>query len=69
MKIIKDLLAKAKDSGKDPYLSLMEYRNTPVDNLASPAQILMSRRLRSSLPTTHQQLQPEVVKPKVIESI
>lgn len=52
---------KAKADKRDPYLSLLEYRNTPVDNFKSPAQLLMSRRLRSILPSTNQQLQPEVV--------
>jgi hypothetical protein len=50
-----------KADKRDPYLSLLEYRNTPDDNLKSPAQLLMSRRLRSILPSTNQQLQPEVV--------
>lgn len=56
----KRILTKAKEDKKDPYLSLLEYRNTPVDGLKSPAQILMSRRLRSILPTTTQQLRPQV---------
>ncbi|CAI5681852.1 unnamed protein product [Oreochromis niloticus] len=57
----KKLLDKAKAEHKDPYLSLLEYRNTPVDNLKSPAQLLMSRRLRSILPATPKQLEPQVV--------
>lgn len=52
---------KAHAQRTDPYLSLLEYRNTPVDGLKSPAQLLMSRRLRSILPTTDKQLEPEVV--------
>lgn len=52
---------KAKADKKDPFISLLEYRNTPVDGFRSPAQLLMSRRLRSILPTTSQQLQPETV--------
>lgn len=61
MQIAKSLLEKAKADHKDPYLSLLEYRNTPVDNFKTPAQLLMSRRLRSVLPCTHQQLKPKVV--------
>lgn len=56
----KRILDKAKAENKDPYLSLLEYRNTPVDNLKSPAQLLMSRRLRSILPATAKHLQPQV---------
>ncbi|RXN07244.1 sec1 family domain-containing 2-like protein [Labeo rohita] len=45
VQIAKSILTKAKMDRKDPYLSLLEYRNTPVDNFKSPAQLLMSRRL------------------------
>ena len=34
----KQLLKKAKLEKIDPYISLLEYRNTPLDALASPAQ-------------------------------
>ena len=47
VQIIKCLLEKAKCDGKDPYISLLELRNTTVDNLGSPAQLLMNCRLRS----------------------
>ncbi|KAI4880495.1 hypothetical protein NFI96_000640, partial [Prochilodus magdalenae] len=56
----KHILDKAKAENIDHYLGLLEHRNTPVDNLNSPAQLLMSRRLRSILPTTAKQLQPQV---------
>lgn len=65
--IVKRLLSLAKQDDKDPYLSLLECRNTPVDNVASPAQILMSRRLRSHLPITDSQLQPQVIDPERIQ--
>ncbi|KAL1261470.1 hypothetical protein QQF64_006735 [Cirrhinus molitorella] len=55
------LIEKAKADKSDPYLSLLEYRNSPVDGFKSPAQLLMSRRLRSTLPSTNQQLLPKVV--------
>ena len=55
---IKNILQKADD----PYLGLLEYRNTPLsDTMASPAQMLMSRRLRSLIPTTSAQLSPKVI--------
>ena len=43
------------------YLSILEYWNTRIDNIASPAQMLMSRRLRSTIPTTKSQLQPRII--------
>lgn len=58
---VKDVLDKAKAEGEDPYLALLERRNTPVDNHASPAQMLMSRRLRSVVPMTMKQMLPRVV--------
>lgn len=61
MQIAKTLLSKSNDDKKDLFLSILEYRNTPVDSFRSPAQLLMTRRLRSTLPTTHNQLQPETV--------
>jgi hypothetical protein len=59
---VKGILNKAKRDGKDPYLSILEYQNTPIDDIGYPAQILMSRRLRSTLPTTNIQLHPQVIK-------
>ena len=67
VQIVKMLLTKAKADGKDPYLSLLEYRNTPIDDVGSPAQLLMSRRLQSILPNTLSQLQPSVVDPRKVE--
>lgn len=58
---VKRLLEKAKASGEDPYLAILEYRNSPVDHHVSPAQMLMSRMLRSTVPMTPAQRQPKVV--------
>lgn len=68
VQIVKRLLTKARADGKDPYLGLLEYRNTPVDNIGSPAQMLMGRRLRSVLPTTTKQLRPRTVKSSTVQA-
>nr|XP_009858557.1 uncharacterized protein K02A2.6-like [Ciona intestinalis] len=59
---LKNLLKKAYDDGKDPYLAILEYRNTPISDLQySPVQMLMSRRLRTKIPIHKDLLKPEVV--------
>ena len=64
---VKNILTKAKQDRRNPYLGLLEYRNTPIDDVGSPAQLLMSRRLRSIISTTNAQLQPKVLDPHKVE--
>ena len=61
MQTVKRLLNKTKADHQDPFLSILEYRNTPIDNVGSPAQLLMSRRLCTCIPTVSNRLKPEVV--------
>lgn len=53
---VKRLWKKAKD----PYLALLLYRNSPLQNGYSPAQLLMSRRLNTRLPTPPSALEPAI---------
>ena len=58
---VKNLLSKALSSQQDPYLAILENRNIPVDGFASPAQLLMSRSLRSTIPTLPQCFESKVI--------
>lgn len=47
----KNVMSKSRKVRTDPYLALLEYRNTPSQGLGtSPVQRLMSRRTRAQLP-------------------
>ena len=62
---LKSLLQKADAEGRDPYIAMLEHRNTPISGLCyAPAQLAMSRLLRSKLPTSRSVLQPRVVNAK-----
>ena len=61
--IAKSILRKAALEGRDPNLALLEYRTTPLSGLEySPAQLLMSRRLRGVIPVSSNLLQPTAPK-------
>ena len=64
VKSAKSLITKCMRDGSDQYMALLELRNTPMQTVnMSPAQIMFSRRIRTSIPTSAQLLsksQPEV---------
>lgn len=59
--IIKQLLKKATDSQSDPYLALLSYRTAPLDCGLSPAELLMSRKLHTTLPCYAESKQSEEI--------
>eukprot|EP00057_Strongylocentrotus_purpuratus_P007302 XP_011661776.1 PREDICTED: uncharacterized protein K02A2.6-like [Strongylocentrotus purpuratus] len=61
VKIAKTLLKKATKQGEDVQLAILDWRNTPDDNGASPAQKMMARRTNTLLPTPEALLKPHVV--------
>ena len=57
---VKQLLRKADESKQDAFLALLEFRNSPISGMdESPAQLLMSRKLRTRLPTSKSLLDPQ----------
>ena len=60
VKAAKLMFRKCKKSQTDPYLALLEIRNTPTQGLgSSPAQRLLNRRTRTLLPMSSKLLAPQ----------
>ncbi|CAC5367808.1 unnamed protein product [Mytilus coruscus] len=56
-----ELLKKAEYEGKNPYMSILNLRNTPLDSdMPSPSQLLMGRRCKTKLTITKKLLRTEV---------
>ena len=67
VKVAKVLLTKAQEAATDPYLMLLEKRNTASADIGySPVQRLHGRRTRTLLPTLAEALVPKTPDPKVI---
>ena len=60
VRTIKDLLKKNKTHNGDMYMAMLAYRSTPLENGLSPAELLMGRKLRTSVPVEPKQLNPKV---------
>ncbi len=60
VQIVKNILEKCSQDEQDPYLALLDYRNTPIDRL-SPSEALMGQKLRSNIPTSTNLLRPNNV--------
>ena len=62
VKMAKRLIRKAKESGKDPHMAILDYRNTPTQGSEfSPVQCNLGRRTRTLLPTMSSLLHPKQV--------
>ena len=50
---VKNLLKKSEEAGEDPYIALLNYQTTPVDNkLQAPAILLNQRDYQTLLPSS-----------------
>ena len=65
-KAAEQLLTKPLKTNRDPYLSILEYHNTPIAPEGSLAQLLMGIRLRELIPKTNKQLQPQTARPSLV---
>ena len=58
-KSAKRILRKCHAAHEDPYLGLLNFRNTPTEGMnASPAQRLLGRRTKTTMPSTFSLLKP-----------
>ena len=59
VKIAKQLIHKCAIDNKDPYLALLDFRNTPTQGIGySPAQRIFGRRTKTLLPVAEHLLKP-----------
>ena len=66
VRTVKSTLEKARRDKQDPNLAFLEHRNTPIDDIGSPAQMCVGRRLRSRMPSTTDQLCPMILDPQTV---
>ena len=63
VKTSNNLIKKAASSKSDLQLSLLNWPNTPAEDLkSSPVQRMFGRRTRTLLPTSRELLEPQLVK-------
>ena len=61
VKTAKRIMLKALETRSDPYLALLDFRNTPTQGMdSSPVQRLMNRRTKTLLPTKETLLKPQI---------
>lgn len=61
VKIVKNIMKKSLFAKEDPYLGLLNYRNTPIENIGkSPAQLLLGKRTRTLVPTSTALFKPSL---------
>ena len=56
VRTVKGLLNKSDDQ----YLAMLAYRSTPLENGYSPAELLMGKQLRTTIPVLPKQLKPKL---------
>ena len=63
------LLVKSVESGNDPYLAILDHRNTPMQDIVfNPAQGSLGRRTRTLLPMSSSLLKPQQYDGKLVKT-
>ena len=63
VRTMKALLGKSEE----PYSALLVYRATPLENGYSPAELLMSRKLKTTIPMIQKKLSPCLPKKSLVK--
>nr|XP_018908512.1 PREDICTED: endogenous retrovirus group K member 18 Pol protein-like [Bemisia tabaci] len=58
---LKKMLKKCVESKQDPYIALLNFRNSAKGKMPSPAKLLMSRNLRTKMYVDKSMLKPQAV--------
>ena len=55
------MLMKNHNKVEDMHMAILVYRSTPLENGSSPAELLMNRKLRTTVPMIPQELKPKLL--------
>ncbi len=70
VKTAKQMIVKCAKAKHDVYMAILDYRNTPTQDMgSSPAQRMLGRRTRTLLPTMARLLQPRPVDTSVTQKL
>lgn len=58
---VKKMLVKCEEDKSDPYIALLHYRTSPKEGLPSPSELLMSRQLRTKIPSIQSYFEPKLI--------
>lgn len=67
---VQNIIKKCEMTKNDPFIALLELRNTPIyANVNSPSQLLNQRSLKSILPVTQKHLKPIKIKTNTFKKV
>ena len=51
VQVVKKMMLKCIDTGEDPFLALLAYRNSPLEHGMSPTELMFGRKMKTRLPS------------------